>query len=71
MAKSARKAAKKSAETSRLKVKLVKSTIGFGKKQAAVVQGLGLRFLNDTVEVMDTPAMRGMIHKVRHMVEVA
>ena len=26
---------------------------------------------NDTVEVMDTPAMRGMIHKVRHMVEVA
>ena len=46
-------------------------TIGFGKKQAQVVQGLGLRFLNDTVEVMDTPAMRGMIHKVRHMVEVA
>jgi large subunit ribosomal protein L30 len=51
-------------------VKLVKSTIGFGKKQAAVVQGLGLRRLNDTVEVIDTPAMRGMIHKVRHLVEV-
>ena len=67
----AKRAAKKSAETKRLKVKLVKSTIGFGKKQAAVVQGLGLRFLNDTVEIIDTPAMRGMIHKVRHMVEVA
>ena len=66
----AKKAAKKSAEAKRIKVKLVKSTIGFGKKQAAVVQGLGLRFLNDTVEVMDTPSMRGMIHKVRHMVEV-
>ena len=67
----AKRAAKKSTEATRIKVKLVKSTIGFGKKQAAVVQGLGLRFLNDTVEVIDTPAMRGMIHKVRHMVEVA
>ena len=65
------KRAKKSAEAKRIKVKLVKSTIGFGKKQAAVVQGLGLKFLNDTVEVIDTPSMRGMIHKVRHMVEVA
>jgi large subunit ribosomal protein L30 len=67
----AKRAAKKSTEAKRIKVKLVKSTIGFGKKQAAVVQGLGLRYLNDTVEVMDTPSMRGMIHKVRHMVEVA
>ena len=67
----AKRAAKKSADAKRLKVKLVKSTIGFGKKQAAVVQGLGLKFVNDTVEVIDTPAMRGMIHKVRHMVEVA
>jgi large subunit ribosomal protein L30 len=68
----AKRAAKKSAEAAkRLKVKLVKSTIGFDRKQANVVQGLGLKFLNDTVEVMDTPAMRGMIHKVRHLVEVA
>jgi large subunit ribosomal protein L30 len=70
MVKQAKRAAKKSTAAARIKVKLVKSTIGFGKKQAAVVQGLGLRFLNDTVEVMDTPEMRGMIHKVRHMVEV-
>ncbi len=71
MVKHFKRAAKKSTAAKRIKVKLVKSTIGFGKKQAAVVQGLGLRFLNDTVEVMDTPEMRGMIHKVRHMVEVA
>jgi large subunit ribosomal protein L30 len=67
----AKKAAKtKSGEAARVKVTLVKSTIGFGKKQAAVVQGLGLRRLNHTVEVLDTPASRGMIHKIRHLVVV-
>jgi len=66
----AKRAAKKQAETRRISVKLVKSTIGFDKKQATVAQGLGLKFLNDTVEVMETPAMRGMIHKIRHLVEV-
>ena len=65
------KRAKKAADSKRVKVTLVKSTIGFGKKQAAVVEGLGLRRLNHTVEVADTPAMRGMIHKVRHLVTVA
>ena len=67
----AKRAAKKAAGSKRVKVTLVKSTIGFGKKQAAVVEGLGLRRLNHTVEVADTPAMRGMIHKVRHLVTVA
>jgi large subunit ribosomal protein L30 len=66
-----RAAGNKASETRRLRVTLRKSTIGFGKKQAAVVEGLGLRRLNHTVEVADTPAMRGMIHKVRHLVEVA
>jgi large subunit ribosomal protein L30 len=66
----AKRSAKKSAEARRVKVTLVKSTIGFGKKQAAVVQGMGLRRIRDTVELVDTPATRGMIHKVRHMVEV-
>lgn len=55
---------------SRIKVTLVKSTIGFDRKQAAVVRGLGLRGLRHTVDVVDTPAMRGMIHKVRHLVVV-
>ena len=66
----AKKAAKKSAETKRVKVTLVKSTIGFDKKQAAIVQGMGLRRINHTVELQDTDSIRGMIHKVRHLVEV-
>jgi len=64
----AKRASKKKADTKRVKVTLVKSPIGFGKKQAAVVQGLGLRHPHHTVELIDTPATRGMIHKVRHMV---
>ena len=66
----AKRAAGKAAEAKRVKVTLRKSTIGFGKKQAAVVEGLGLRRLNHTVELADTPAIRGMIHKIRHLVEV-
>ena len=54
----------------KLKVTLKKSAIGFDKSQKLVVEGLGLRRLNHTVEVADTPATRGMIHKVRHLVEV-
>ena len=65
-----KRAAKKQADGKRVKVTLVKSTIGFGKKQAAVVEGLGLRRLNHTIEVADTPAIRGMIDKVAHLVRV-
>jgi large subunit ribosomal protein L30 len=54
----------------RLKVTLVRSTISFNRKQAEVVTGLGLRRIRHTVEVPDTPEMRGMIRKVRHLVEV-
>ena len=54
----------------RVKVTLVKSPIGFKNNQATVVKGLGLRRLHHTVELKDTPAIRGMIHKVRHLVEV-
>jgi large subunit ribosomal protein L30 len=67
----AKKAAKKSAETKRVKVTLVKSTIGFDRKQATIVQGMGLRRINHTVELADTPSIRGMIHKVRHLLAVA
>jgi large subunit ribosomal protein L30 len=66
----AKRAEKKQTDAKRVKVTLRKSTIGFGKKQAAVIKGLGLRRLNHTVELADTPAIRGMIHKVRHLVEV-
>jgi len=53
-----------------LKITLKKSAIGFDRKQKLVVEGLGLRRLNHTVELQDTPAVRGMILKVRHLVEV-
>ena len=51
-----------------MKITLVKSPIGFNRKQEQVVEGLGLRRLSYTVELVDTPATRGMIHKVRHLV---
>ena len=53
-----------------VKVTLVKSPIGFTDNQEQVVRGLGLRRIRHTVELKDTPAVRGMIHKVRHLVEV-
>jgi len=63
--------AKKAADaTGRVKVTLNKSVIGFDRKQRAVVTGLGLRRIRHTVELKDTPSIRGMIHKVRHMVTV-
>jgi large subunit ribosomal protein L30 len=57
-------------ESRRLKVTLVKSTIGFDRKQATVVQGMGLRRIGHSVELADTPETRGMILKVRHLVTV-
>lgn len=53
-----------------LKITLMKSPIGFNKNQAAVVQGMGLRRIRHSVELLDTPETRGMIHKVRHLVMV-
>jgi large subunit ribosomal protein L30 len=55
---------------SKLKVTQIKSTIGFAKGQAHVVKGLGLRRLGHSVEVVDNPATRGMVQKVRHLVKV-
>jgi large subunit ribosomal protein L30 len=62
---------KETAANKKLKITLVRSTIGFKSNQADVVRGMGLRRLHHTVELADTPATRGMIHKVRHLVEVA
>jgi len=53
-----------------VKVTLTKSPTGFNRTQGLVVKGLGLRRIRHTVELKDTPATRGMIHKVRHLVEV-
>ena len=65
------KKAGKTAAGKTLNVTLVRSTIGFDKTQAKTVQGMGLRKIRHTVELPDTPEMRGMIHKVRHLVTVA
>ena len=59
------------ATVKRLKITLLRSTTGFNKTQAATVQGMGLRRLNHSVELADTPETRGMIHKVRHLVAVS
>jgi large subunit ribosomal protein L30 len=53
-----------------LKVTLVKSTIGSKQDQIATVAALGLRKIRSTKEHQDTPAIRGMLHKVQHLVKV-
>jgi large subunit ribosomal protein L30 len=53
-----------------VKVTLIKSPIGFKHNQATIVRSMGLRRIRHTVELKDTPATRGLIHKVRHLVEV-
>jgi large subunit ribosomal protein L30 len=58
------------ADAKMIRVKQVRSIIGYDKKQREVVRGLGLRRIGHSVEVLDHPAMRGMIHKVRHIVVV-
>ncbi len=54
----------------KVKVTQVKSTIGALEKHRQCLRGLGLRRIRHTVEVVDTPAVRGMINKVIHLVEV-
>jgi large subunit ribosomal protein L30 len=53
-----------------LQVKLVKSPIGYEKSQKATVKALGLTKLHQTVEKVDNPAIRGMIAKISHLLEV-
>ncbi len=54
----------------RLKVKQVRSEIGYTRRQRATLIGLGLRRINHVVELEDTPSVRGMISKVSHLVVV-
>jgi large subunit ribosomal protein L30 len=53
-----------------LKITLVRSPIGKQKSQKATVRALGISKLNQTVEQEDSPAIRGMINKVSHLLEV-
>ena len=54
----------------RLKVTYSKSAIGYKKDQKGTIRALGLRKLNQVVEHDDNPVIRGMLHKVRHLVTV-
>lgn len=54
----------------KLRITYVKSSIGYSERQKETVLALGLRKLNQTVEQEDTPVIRGMIHKVSHLVKV-
>jgi large subunit ribosomal protein L30 len=56
--------------TDTIKVTLVRSGIGKNKKIRETLKGLGLTKLNKTVTLKNTPAIRGMIHKVSFMVKV-
>ena len=53
-----------------IEITLVKSPIGYTKRQKATVKALGLKKLNQTIEKSDTPAVRGMINAVSHLLEV-
>jgi large subunit ribosomal protein L30 len=62
--------AKKTKEPGTIKITLVRSTIGRPKDQETTVRSLRLRRMHQTVEHPDTPAIRGMITKVSHLVRV-
>ena len=53
----------------KIKVTLVKSLIGTKQSHRATVRGLGLRRLNSSAELQDTPAIRGMVYKVAYLVK--
>jgi large subunit ribosomal protein L30 len=61
---------KKSAAQGKIKVQYYRSAIGFNVHQKLIVKGLGLVKLNSTRELGDTPAIRGMIAKVPHLVRI-
>ncbi len=54
----------------RLRITWVKSAIGYAEDQGATLRALGLRRLQQSVEKEDVPTIRGMAHKVKHLVKV-
>ena len=64
MAKSSKKTGKK------ISITLVRSPIGYSERQKRTVRALGLRRINQTVEQVDNPEVRGMINKVGHLVRI-
>jgi large subunit ribosomal protein L30 len=62
--------AKKKKSKQVIRITLVKSPIGYSKKQKSTVRALGLRKMHQTIERQDTPVLRGMIERVSHLVSV-
>lgn len=62
--------AKKKKTEKVVRVTLVKSAIGYNKKQKATVRALGLHKMNQSVEHVDSPTLRGMLAKVNHLISV-
>ncbi len=63
-------AQKKKAAAGTLKIQYYRSSIGFNEKQKLIVKGLGMNKLNTTRELVDTPAIRGMVAKIPHLVRI-
>jgi large subunit ribosomal protein L30 len=61
---------KKDTSGKALRVTLLKSPIGYTKDQKATVRALGLRRMNQTVEHKDSPAIRGMLDKISHLIKI-
>ena len=62
--------AKKVAEKKMLRITLVKSPIGFPEPQKRTVRALGLHRMHQTVEHQDSPALRGMLNSVIHLLQI-
>lgn len=61
---------RKKVVSKRLRITYIRSSIGYAEPQKGTVRALGLRRLGDAVEHQDTPIVRGMVNKVRHLVQV-
>ena len=53
-----------------IQVRQMKSGTGYSKDQNATLRGLGFRRMNQLVELEDTPSVRGMVNKIRHLVRI-
>ena len=63
-------AAKKKSDEKKLKITLIKSTIGAVPKHVATVKSMGFKKLNSVVELPDNSATRGQIQQIRHLIKV-
>jgi len=61
---------KKKEEAKKLRITLVRSGIGYSVKHKATIRALGLRHMNQTVELVDGPVLQGMLRMVEHLVKV-